>query len=131
MIDEKKLLEELREWKTQMAVAAQYDPYGENLEALLELVINRVEGLPNVDQWIPIEEKKPEIGQLINVCFDHGTPDDSQRDTLIYTGETTGFGWEMDQEIVAWQPFPDPYIPPKKLPEEWIERTIERFERVE
>lgn len=129
MIDEKKLLEELREWKAQMTACN--DPYGEIAETMIELVINRVEGQPQVDQWIPIEEKKPEIGQLINVCFDHGTLDDSQCDTLIYTGETKGFGWEMDQEIVAWQPFPDPYIPPKKLPEEWIERTIERFERVE
>lgn len=59
--------------------------------------------------WIAVEEKLPENGQYVLVCFDYGTEDDPQVEVLEFKGEIGGFGWDGDQTIVAWMSLPEPY----------------------
>ena len=59
MIDEKKLIEELRTWDMQDA----YLPVH---------FIDLVEDQPKIDEWIPLSEKKPEEGQNIHVSLEYG-----------------------------------------------------------
>ena len=51
-------------------------------------------------EWIPCEERLPEVGMSVLVTSKNG---------YVYTSNIAHGEWEYGGEIVAWMPLPEPY----------------------
>ena len=100
MIDEKKLIEDLKRLFSNYELDL---PYQDSLE-ILNRTIEALEQ-PKAD-WIPCEERLPENDTNVIACFSCGTVTE-----LRYLGNGIFQGiYEYNTKvIVAWQPLPQPY----------------------
>ena len=103
MIDEKKLIEEMKEYKSlQEGIVAE----------VIETMIEAVEEQPKIGEWIPCSERLPEIRQdcLVTVRY---TGFMGMHGIWIKTGHMEGENdWWGDcagGEVIAWQPLPLPF----------------------
>lgn len=65
------------------------------------------------DGWIPVEERLPRKGIYVMCCFDDGTVDVlwqnwKEDESLLFYADFEN----KIRKAVAWQPLPEPYIPP-------------------
>ncbi len=103
MIDEKRLIEELRK--------SNYHHASNSREkALLDRTIRIVQEQPKVNEWIPIEEKlpKPSLNSVIGY--------DELRERCVfvqYYNNRWILGNDEPVKIIAWQPLPNPYVKEK------------------
>ena len=123
MIDEKKLIEEIRKrrdyWESK---AAEYDEAGERYEYLMDVCDGKATELtatlsiineqPKVAEWIPCSERPPEVPDYID--------DDDCPEFVVTVGASvttlkcsSDGAWFDDfgevYKVVAWQPLPEPW----------------------
>lgn len=111
MIDEKKLIKDIKEWSQE-----------KEIKWTSESVISLLESAPRVDKWIPCKDKLPELNE--------GTEAYKQSECALatikwYDGDLTQeVAWLNENgiwscepscqenicEVIAWQPLPDTYI---------------------
>lgn len=143
MIDEKKLIAELEEWRKALVLNAGI--YGEGIEAIIDVAIQKVRSQPEVSGWIPMEKRRPEDRQEVWI-----STNTMYVEKAIYAktsmgdkfyGENTRYALDM---VKAWRPYtePDPYRPEKlkeadsaaadkdTLPEAAREHLMQRFTKV-
>ena len=59
---------------------------------------------------------------------------DDDKVWYVYESGAAEMVEQFDDVVIAWKPFPMPYIQPPKskcIPGSWVERTTSEFERVE
>lgn len=106
----KKILEEIEEATRQEDAPI----YCGNMEVDGYVRMSRVEEIIRKhmnDGWIPVEERLPGKGDSVLMCNAEGC-----RIVGWWTGKSwvTGFSCaEIEKDIVAWQPLPEPYRPEK------------------
>lgn len=118
MIDEKKLIEEIRKrrdyWESK---AAEYDEAGERYEYLMDVCDGKATELtatlsiineqPKVGEWIPVEERLPKNdGEFIVMIRGEAEPR-----ALYFDVEDKDWHCNeyCDYDVVAWQPMPEPW----------------------
>lgn len=60
-------------------------------------------------EWIPVNERLPEIGQVVIVTDDRGKVFEYKLDQSNMDKYTSGKWRFLDHKIIAWQPLPEPY----------------------
>ena len=122
MIDEKKLIEQLKGYKSKWKLA---EPFHEGIANGLQVAIEATEKQPKVGEWIPCSERLPKDSGDYFVWYDNG--DDEEGCMVMnfdagigdfgywcdeYDRDTLGF---LDSEFiyfdsaVAWMPLPESY----------------------
>lgn len=102
MIDEKKLIEELRKYADELGtVRGEIELANGVLKA-----ISIIEKQPKVGEWIPVEERLPE--QSLNSVIGWDTYRERFVFVQYYMNEWI-LGNHESVNIVAWQPLPEPY----------------------
>ena len=107
MIDEKKLINYIK---------AEINPYGKPFEGtVFEFgckVMEHIEKMDKVGEWIPVEERLPRKGEQVMVCNRYGSVFVSAitypNARVLSTGECHDFGKHYG--VVAWMPLPEPYM---------------------
>lgn len=99
MIDEKKLIEELKEW------ADSVPPFESDI--IID-VIGFVEEQPKIGEWIPCSERLPDKNDSYLVTWE------MRATKRCFTGSSrfTNGKWETmlgTCEVIAWQPKPEPW----------------------
>lgn len=124
MIDEKKLIEQLKGYKSEWKLA---EPFHEGIASGLQIAIEATEKQPKVGEWIPFKEKEADeeerevygcdmilIGELpeededILVTYASGKVDS---DAFLREGYECYLdsGAQFISEAIAWMPLPEPY----------------------
>ena len=117
MIDEKKLIEEIADFKR--CQKSKNCDYLTGYISALSAVEGMIAELPKVGEWIPVSERLPEVGSQVIV---------STREGVVYGDIDYGYPWsgsnpkylcfykwddEMWQcfrpDVIAWMPLPEPY----------------------
>lgn len=102
MIDEKKIIDDIKEWSKE-----------KEIKWTSESVISLLESAPKIGGWIPMEEKLPPDGQKVLLsckCMmveyvTVGTIKNGNRGKSYIADEDTF----MRSAILAWQPLPNTY----------------------
>lgn len=103
MIDEKKLIRYIKE---------EINPYGKPFEGtVFEFgckVMEHIENMDKVGEWIPCSERLPEEDVDVLLCVN------DEYDNAYFTVAYHHIVWQtevggMYGEVVAWMPLPDPY----------------------
>lgn len=103
MINEKNLVEKIKSirlyFRGPRSGEKMVDEY---LKHYRQAILDTIEKQPKVNEWIPVEERLPEVNWFYTVCFDDG---------FITTVEFDGdwILWADATEVVAWMPLPEPY----------------------
>lgn len=107
MINEKKLVEELKENNFDILMT-DADCFG--LEKCTENVIELINKQPKVGEWIPYSERVPEKTGYYLVQLSRKLPNEDYADRVVvlYNGEDKEF-MAYERLIIAWQPIPEPY----------------------
>ena len=98
MIDEKKLIDELKQ--SGMIVDNEYG----------NTIVDMISNQPKIGEWIPCSKRLPEKGETVIACTSDGT----------FAGQYHEEGWYREymffydseilvREVIAWQPLPEPY----------------------
>lgn len=96
MIDEKKLIEDIKEWSNE-----------KEIKWTSESVISLLESAPKIGGWIPCSERLPE--ESLNSVL--GWDEYRERECFVqYYGRRWNLGDNRESvKIIAWQPLPEPY----------------------
>ena len=108
MIDEKKLIEQLKGYKSEWKLA---EPFHEGIANGLRLAIEATEKQPKVCELIPCSERLPERDEWILIQFDD---EDNTMCVGWYSKKYETFTSIDDRmpyfnNVVAWMPLPNPY----------------------
>ena len=100
MIDEKRLVNEIKNWiKTD-----RFEDYSAGY--ILSDVIEEINKMPKAGEWIPVSERLPEPDTYVLVTyknFDDFAIGADRYDQNIHD-------WFcFEESVIAWQPFPEPY----------------------
>lgn len=101
MIDEKKLIEQLKGYKSEWKLA---EPFHEGIASGLQIAIEATEKQPKVGEWIPCSERLPEENIPVITCDKNGWI--SVNINSPYVGKKNDFECGY---YVAWMPLPEPY----------------------
>lgn len=69
-------------------------------------VIEHLEHMPSADrpqEWIPCSERLPEVHEVVLVTFEY------DGDMLVGITERSQGGFWISENVVAWQPLPQPW----------------------
>lgn len=62
-----------------------------------------------LNKWIPVTERRPEVGGMVIVCYEHGS--ENKKNTCIAFFNGTGFLIPSlgmgDRNVTLWQPLPE------------------------
>lgn len=100
MIDEKRLVKEIKNWiKTD-----RFEDYSAGY--ILSDVIEEINKMPKAGEWIPVGERLPEPFEEVLVTY---ISHDGGRGIGYdcYIGKD--IGWRSWSKTIAWQPLPEPY----------------------
>lgn len=115
MIDEKKLIEDIRGWQEDIH-DNEHD--ADEYDFVFERIYEMFEAQPQVGGWIPVSERLPErtddecypmsLVTLDNgdVCLGVYRHDDKKWWTRMSVGETV---YTKDHKVTAWMPLPEPF----------------------
>ena len=119
MIDEKKLIEEIKQYHE--SINPKY--ISKLVDAEIEDILDIINSQPKVGEWIPCKERLPQDGREVLVCvelskeqthiivgFYIGEWLDSQGDSIEegYKGYKECFP-NSYSNVIAWQELPEPY----------------------
>ena len=115
MIDEKKLIKEIRNMVLPLTIPEVDD--GTTLaynEALVD-VLTAIEEQPRVGEWIPVEDGLPDIYKNVQVTYFGYEDNKLYSDGVAYIDDCGVWRWEFDESkvecgITAWMPLPEPYV---------------------
>lgn len=96
MIDEKKIIDDIKEWSKEKEIKWTSDS-----------VISLLESAPKIGDWIPCSERLPEKKDSY-LCTMESAPGSKFRTIGHYNAP----GWTDDSKIrktIAWQPLPEAY----------------------
>lgn len=110
MIDEKKLIEQLRESNYHHASSSRE-------EVLLDRTIRIVLEQPKVGEWIPVEERLPEPYKAVLLCYIGFNDKVAYSDGIALVDYNGNWIWAFDEncedeiknEVIAWMDLPKPY----------------------
>lgn len=119
LMDKKALYRYISDW--QMGDA--YDDYRDSMKdklkkeiqySILDDVLDVVENFPSANKWIPCKEKLPKrnLEVLLTIkqeklnYVDYGCLISTEKWYSIYFNKIID---EVDGEVIAWQPMPEPY----------------------
>ena len=115
MIDEKKLIKELEDWKNESPDTEEESIWNNSINQC----IREVKRQPKVGEWTPIEEGLPENNRdypyyeinLVtiengDVCLGVYRHSDKEWLTRMSEGETV---YSNKHKVIAWKPRPEPY----------------------
>lgn len=136
MIDEKKLVEEIKRHKV-ITTFEDDNPIDCGFNAGLDRAIELVSSQPKVDEWIPVEERMPEehdsvfakykgtikwLPGMFEKCSDEVevtfklTNDAAEEERIVRTSHTNDGKWSIEKElgffnekVVAWRTLREPY----------------------
>lgn len=109
MIDEKKLIEELKERNYQLVF---------NLEeqALLDKVVRIIKKQPKVGEWTPVKKGMPKLFERVLV---YGKYTGEKSKDIFICNDVITANWRDNRgkwvnlgtcyEVIAWMPLPEPY----------------------
>ena len=124
MIDEKKLIEQLKRYKSEWKLA---EPFHEGIASGLKIAIEVTEKQRKVNGWIPYSERLPEedgeylcYEKLGNLCMQKVrsfAKNLYKVDKYDFSKKEGGGFYDFDGEyghyivgsVIAWQPLPEPY----------------------
>lgn len=95
MIDEKKLIDKLRDW-----IRTDYFEDWSAKNFILDDVINEINKMPKVGEWIPANERLPEDGELCIVS--------AAQNSIVMTCPYSEINFKQ-YGVTAWQQLPKPY----------------------
>lgn len=98
MIDEKKLLQQIADFKR--CQKSKNCDYLTGYICALSVVEGMIASQPKVGEWIPVSENPPEEGLYLVECEDVGIQ------VKYYHDDGT---WMSMFDVLAWQPLPEPY----------------------
>ena len=105
MIDEKKLIEELKEHADEL-----YDLGELAMMSGVSGAISIVRGQPKVDEWIPVEERLPEHAGVYRVTCLYADRIYRVKDDLFYSDRNWGYDDpNLNRKVIAWKPLEKPY----------------------
>lgn len=118
MIDEKKLIKEIRNMVLPLTIPEVDD--GTTLaynEALVD-VLTAIEEQPKVEGWIPVEERLPDFGEIVLVTYIGLTSNKEFSGKMAFLNYNGDWYWNSDRyiaeivrvKITAWMPLPEPYV---------------------
>lgn len=100
MIDEKKLTDTLKDW-----IRRDYFEDWSARNFVLSDIIDEINKMPKVGEWIPVSESLQEPYEDVLVTYKDMTG--LVVETDVYT---LGVGWLAHKDsVTAWQPLPEPY----------------------
>ena len=106
MIDEKKLIECLA---YDMSCFETEDKKVSQLYVRVDDMVRMINGQPKIGGWIPCSERLPEIEQTVLLSLrslDVSVGFRANTDGYFYT---EGEGYVLYENVLAWQPLPEPY----------------------
>ena len=117
MIDEKKLVEEIKKMTRPLTTAdgsAEVDVCIRSYDEALYDVLNVIQELPREDEWISVEERMPNYLQKVLVTYIGYFDEKRHCDDVAYREISGQWMWALDDtrvgvEIIAWMPLPEPY----------------------
>ena len=70
-----------------------------------------IEALQQEPKWIPVTERLPEEGLTVLILAENGHIEFGQRDEdkWEWLAESMTDYWTEAEEVIAWQPLPEPY----------------------
>ena len=70
-----------------------------------------IEALQQEPKWIPVTERLPEEGLTVLILAENGHIEFGQRDEdkWEWLAESIADYWTEAEEVIAWQPLPEPY----------------------
>ena len=82
----------------------------EDYKLLKEYILNQ----PEVNEWIPVEERLPKEHEIVLVAYLEYISNTKQLFNIAYISECGTWLWYFDgtnvrNEIIAWMPLPEPY----------------------
>ena len=65
----------------------------------------------DMSKWIPVSERLPEEGLTVLILAENGNIEFGQRDEnkWEWLAESIADYWTEAEEVIAWQPLPEPY----------------------
>lgn len=75
-------------------------------------ILDEIDNAPTVDrpqgEWISVKERLPKqtTAYIVTIKFIEDYEECIMTDTVIYNIK---FGWNTADEVIAWQPLPEPY----------------------
>ena len=78
-----------------------------NSVAKMEYLRGRKDQSEERSQWIPCSERLPEVNGHYLVTIESRSTDSKKR--FISIAVRHSMGWLNDENIIAWQPLPEPY----------------------
>lgn len=117
MIDEKKLIEEIKKMFVSLTTAdgsAEVDVCIHSYDEALYDVLNIIQELPIEDEWIPVEERMPDYMQKVLVTYVGWDDGKYYCDGVAFYNFSSRWMWALDSsyvdvKIISWMPLPEPY----------------------
>lgn len=103
MIDEKKLIDKFKDW-----IRTDYFEDWSARNFILNDIIAEINKMPKVGEWISVSERLPDVDIEVLVSCKARITKYSYID-IDYRSKKNGKWAYLREDVIAWQPLPEPY----------------------